>query len=411
MNTQTSILRPSRRPLALAGASLVALTSGVPASAQDSGIESPGMSRYGRLGQTTRFSTEFNPAFGFVIDGFADYIDNDFQDGFDAELRLFEFNAAAYVDPDAWAYIVVSSEGGESPGVEEAAVVYTGFEENTTLKVGQFFLDFGKQMQWHPEELRTLERPLVLREFLGEELAGTGVQFGHWLPVGEASVLRFSAGAYSSLLGEGHHGEEEEEGEEPEAEVADRKDFDELSFAARVTGMTDVGENGQLQLGVSGRVVPEFAFEGADLEADGLSNTVYGFDITYGQSDDSGQKNLLVGGEYLVFDGDLSAEFDDPDAPTTISVLDDSVSGAMVYLDYAWNPNDSAGIQYSFIEEPEDPDADVSELDVYYTRHLTEFRRARLGATFIDSDDLGEELRVYVQFTAFFGTHAHGIDW
>ncbi|MFT5290102.1 MAG: hypothetical protein ACI8QS_000677 [Planctomycetota bacterium] len=375
------------------------------ALAQAGGLDSPGKPLYGRLGQATRFSPEFNPAFGVVIDTYVDFSDNDEADGFDADLRLMELNAASHVDPNAWAYIVLSSESAESPTVEEAALVYTGFEGNSTLKAGRFFVDFGKQMQWHPEALRTLERALVLREFLGEELAGTGAQFGHWLPVGDTSVVRFSVGAFASLLSE------QEDEEAPESSVAERRNFDEFSFTARLTGMTDVGDNGQMQLGVSARVVPEFTFEAAGLRREGLSNSVYGLDFTYGHADDTGLSSTVVGAEYLVFDGDLSAALDDQDNPTSLEIVDDAVTGALLYADYGWNGRDSAGVQYSFLEEPENPDSDVSEIDFYFTRNLTEFRRARLGVTFADSDSTGDEVRVYLQFTAFFGSHAHGADW
>ena len=53
---------------------------------------------------------------------------------------------------------------------------------------------------------------------------------------------------------------------------------------------------------------------------------------------------------------------------------------------------------------------DELELDVYYTRHSTEFRRIRLGVTYADSED-ADDWRVYLQFTNFFGTHAHGLNW
>lgn len=292
-------------------------------------FESPGQSNLSRLGQTTRFSTDFNPALGLVLDGFSDGRNNDLEDGFDAQFRLLEINAAAFVDPNAWAYVVLTSEDLVAPEVEEAALVYTGTDSNTAWKVGRFFVDYGKQMQSHLEELRTLERPLVLREFLGEELSGTGVQVGHWLPVAESSVLRFSFAAFSSLIGEGH-GDEAEEAL-PAATVPERKDFDELSISARITGMTDIGESAQLQVGVSGRVVPEFAFEVGDLTAEGLANQVWGLDVTYGCNDESGQESFTLGGEFLVFDGDLSAETDDPLAPTLLTVVDDSVSGGFVF--------------------------------------------------------------------------------
>ena len=177
------------RILTLLPVSLLCLSSF--ALAQGPAFDSPGLSPYFTRSQTNRFSNDFNPAIGFVIDSFADYLDQDGEDGgFDAELRILELNGSAFIDPSAWGYVAIVAAEGEIE-IEEAAVEYLGFEGNTTIKAGRFFVDFGKQMQNHVEELRTLERPLVLREFLGEELSGTGVQVDHWIPLGETVPLRF----------------------------------------------------------------------------------------------------------------------------------------------------------------------------------------------------------------------------
>ena len=380
-----------------------------PLAAQGPAFDSPGQSKYSTLGQTTRFSTEFNPALGLALDMLADWTDvHDGDDGFDLSVRLLELNAAAYVDPSVWAYASIVAEDLEELAVEEAAAEYIGLESNSTFKAGRFFVDFGKQMQLHPEELRTLERPLPLREFLGDELAGTGLQWDTWTPVGDATVVRFSAGAFASLLGEGHADEDEEDAE-PEGSVPDRKDFDELSFTARVTGMRDVGEQGVLQLGASARVVPSFAFAFGPLEEEDLSNVVYGGDLTYGWKNETGERGLTFGGEVLLFTGDLAAEVDDPLAPAVLSVVDDDALGFFVFGDYGWTRFDSAGVQYGFAELPEDPSEDGGELDLYYTRHFTEFRRLRFGVTL--SDGLEDDARAYVQFTTFFGSHAHAQNW
>jgi len=381
-------------------------------SAQGPVFDSPGQSKYSQLGQTTRFSTEFNPAIGFVIDSYADWTDpadSGEDSGLDLSVRLLEFNAAAYVDPNVWAYVVLVAEDLEELGVEEAAIEYVGSDSNATFKAGRFFVDFGKQMQMHLEELRTLERPLALREYLGVELAGTGLQGDWWTPVGDATVVRVSFGAFASLLGEGHHHEEEGEGDEPETAVPDRKDFDELSFTARVTGMRDIGRSGVLQLGASARVVPEFSAEFDTLEQTGLSNTVYGADATYGWTDATGERSLTLGGEALMFSGDLAVEVDDPVTPTALDVVDDDAFGYYAFADYAWNRYDSAGVQYSLADLAEDPTEDASELDLYYTRHLTEFRRLRFGVTL--GDGVEADTRAYIQFTNYFGSHAHGLNW
>ncbi len=379
-------------------------------AAQGPAFESPGTPTNSTLGQTTRFSTEFNPAMGFVLDSHVDWTDIDGgDDGFDLAVRLLEFNAAAYVDPSVWAYVVIVAEDLEEIGVEEAAAEYIGFENNSTFKAGRFFVDFGKQMQLHSEELRTLERPLVLREYLGAELAGTGMQADWWTPAGDETVVRVSLGVFASLLGEGHAHEEEGDEAEPEGAVPDRKDFDEFSFTARLTGMRDIGEQGVLQLGTSARVVPEFSFAFDALEESELSNAVYGADLTYGWKSETGERSLVLGGEALAFHGDLAAEVDDPLAPTALDVVDDDVFGYFAFADYGWDRFNSAGAQFSSAELPEDPSEDASELDLYYTRHLTEFRRLRFGVTL--GDGFEEDARAYVQFTNFFGSHAHGINW
>jgi hypothetical protein len=55
--------------------------------------------------------------------------------------------------------------------------------------------------------------------------------------------------------------------------------------------------------------------------------------------------------------------------------------------------------------------ATAQELDFYWTRLLTEFNRIRLGVILGEDDLDGDQNRVYLQFTAFIGTHAHGLNW
>ncbi len=412
---QTTTLRrmPIRLARACAGLTLL-LWPWATASAQAPQFESPGMSRYSTLGQTTRFTNEFNPAIGFVIEGYADYVDQHRGgSGADLTFRLLELNGAAWVDPSAWAWAVITGSEDESITVHEAAVVYDGFEGNSEIRAGHFFVDFGKQMQTHLHELRTLERPLALRRYFGDALSGTGIQYDYWFGVGESPV-RFSVGAFSSLAGHHHDEDEHADGHHVHTYVPALKDVDEFSATARLTGMTDVGEQGIAQVGVSARHVPEFEFHfepDPSLKRKGMSNTVLGLDGTYGWTSDTGVRSFVGGFEYLLYDGDLAAHPDDHDDPTRLLVQDDSVWGGYAYADYGWSQYDSAGLQYSVAEEPENPRWRTSELDAYYTRHFTEYRRIRLGVTLADSDESGDDVRVYLQFTGMFGSHAHGLNW
>ena len=101
----------------------------------------------------------------------------------------------------------------------------------------------------------------------------------------------------------------------------------------------------------------------------------------------------------------------DGSADQEIEVLDDDLWGFYAYLDRAWDQYNSAGVQLSWHEAPEAGTPEVSELDVYYTRMLSEFQRLRLGATVADHEDQGESYRLMIQYTAFIGPHGHGINW
>jgi hypothetical protein len=393
-----------------------------PTWAQGPAFQTPGTPSYPTpqstrdSGQADRFTSAFNPAFSFIVDAVGDYIDFDDEaadDGFNTALRVVEFAGQAWVDPKAWAYFVAAAEE-ESLNLEEGAVHYVGLGGNHTLRIGRFFIDFGKQMQIHVHELRTLERPLVLRAYLGTEVKGDGLQWDDWIAVGDSTAVRWSIGAFANLFPE----ELEFPTAEVEQSVAERKDFGDLNFTARLTGFTDVGASGTLQLGASARMIPSYSVEdGANgLSQEELESSVYGGDLTYGWTDETGQRRVTAGIEALVSSGDTGFDVSDIDGipgtgDETLDVLDDSVFGYYAFGDYAWNRFNSAGVQFSAAELPDASQSDVSELEVYFSHQFSEFHRMRLVAVSIQNEADDDALRFAVQYTAFVGAHGHGVNW
>ena len=367
-----------------------------------------------RSGQIDRFSTEFNPAIGLVVDLVGDWTDAPDAGDFDLDFRALELAASAWIDPTAWTYAVVVGNSDEL-GVEEAAIVYQGFDSNLSLKAGRFFADFGKQMQFHVHDLRTVDRPLVLGSYLGDELAGTGLQADHWVAVGDATIVRGSLGLFAELGGE----VEEPEDADPALELeSQRRDADEFGLTARLTGFRDVGEHGVLQLGLSARHTPDFAFEyepsGSSLS--GLENTVLGFDATYGWTGETGIERWTLGLEALVQDGDIGALIDDnvlvgDPSDDLLSAIDDTVWGGFAFGDYAWTLNDSAGLELGWFERPEQGSPATTSYIAYYTRHLTELQRLRFSLGWVDEESGDDAVRVALQYTAFVGAHAHGVNF
>jgi len=412
--------------LSLSAAALCA--AGAAPFAQGSPFQTPGMPSQApppqadaESGQSDRFSSSFNPAISFIADIVFDYLDpadSAADDGFDAELRGLELSANAWVDPKAWAYFVGAADE-EELSIEEAAVHFTGLGGNHVVRAGRFFIDFGKQMQIHPHELRTLERPLVLRAYLGEEVKGDGAQWDCWTSVGEETVVRWSVGVFADLLPEeAAFPAVDQTGEEITPEVAERKDAGDLNYTARLTGFRDVGEHGVLQLGGSLRSIPDFTFvdDTNGLAADGLDSEVWGLDLTYGWTSDTGLERWTLGGELLAETGDSGVTVDDPDTTPgsgdeTLSVLDDALFGWFAYGDYAWSRFDSAGLQLSMAELADGADTDASEVEAYYTHLFSEFHRLRLAVTSTDLDTGDEDLRVALQYTATVGAHGHGISF
>lgn len=382
------------------------------ALAQGSLFQTPGMPT--TSSQTTRFDNEFNPAIGVVFDFFAGYTesDDDDLDGFDIDLRSAELSVAAWVDPTAWAYANVVFDGEETV-LEEGAVHYSGFDGNETFRIGRFFVDFGKQMQAHEHSLRTPERPVVLATLLGDELGGDGVQFDHWFTLGDDTVVRYSIGAFAGLITHGHAEEDHGGGGGPSAEATERPDIDELSLTARLTGFTSLTDQQTLQIGGSWRGIPDFAFhdEENDVEAEGLSNDVYGLDLTWGWVDETETERWTLGGEYLVSDGDLSAETSEP-VPGTfqVDVLNERATGFYAFADYAWDNYNSAGLQFSTVEVPEVGLPDLDQYDLYFTHKISEFQRVRFAVTQTEHEG-NEDLRFGIQYTAFLGPHAHGVNF
>jgi len=372
-------------------------------------------------GQTDQFSNEFNPAIGGVIDAILDYadIDDSDEEGFDLTLRSLELTTNAWIDPNAWVYAVVVADEEEIE-LEEAAVHYIGFEGNTTLRSGRFFIDFGKQMQGHVHDLAYPDRPAALRAYLGGELAGTGVQVDHWFATGDASAVRFSLGVFDSLLDAHDHGHDRDDEEEHggEAHIPDRSELDELNLTARVTGFSDVGESGVFQWGLSLREVPEFTYEldSSGFELAGQSNSVLGADLTYGITGESGLTGWTFGVEALLFDGDIGAEVDDEGTPgdesdDTLEVFDDDAVGYYGWIDRAFDQRNSFGLLYSAFEHPEPSKPEDSELTLYYSRSLSEYARLRFAVTQVDRDEGGDSTTFLVQYTNFFGPHSHGVNW
>ena len=411
---------------AFVGGSTTASAQDAPTDGPVATLESPAMPRI-YWGQTSRFTSSFNPAIGLAIDGSLTQMDSDDEDGYAFSFDLAEVTMQGPLAPDWWGNFALETN---SEGVElsESALYYTGLAERSSVRAGKFFVDFGKQMQVHVHDLASPDRPAVLREYLGTELPGTGVQFDHWAPVGDETAFRFSLGLFSEMEAHDHGGHEghddhddEDEHGEVEMHIEDYRDLADMTLTARATAMRDVGTNGGVQFGASLKTVPDFAFEGGgeddtgaevDFEAEGLDQSVTGFDFTYGWSSDDGMKAWNMGAEFLRAEGALAAEIaDDELATVNLSVYDGSAQGYFAFVEHDWNAQNGIGVMVSTFEHFEEESPEETETSIYWNHYPTEYTRVRLAAIHRESDEGDDSQALVLQLTGYVGAHGHPYNW
>lgn len=358
----------------------------------------------------------------FEIGGMADFLgeyvatDAPKEDGFDFTARTLELSAGGSLLPGVQFVLTGAYEDDEFE-LGDASVTFEGIGGNGSLVLGRSWLDFGKQMQLHRHELRTIERPLVLRTFLGDESWGDGIRYNNWFASGDHSAVRFSIGAFARVASRGL------DTEDPllSSFEDDRRAPDSVGFSARLTGYADLTPTSQFQVGASYRLTPSFAydFEPSGAKVSGLNSGLLGVDATFAWADLVGSSKWTIGAELLWFAGDTGTTLDNSGTPfdftdDNFTVLEEDAVGFYVYGDYGWDEQNSVGLQYSWVELPEDGRPEAGELDFYYTRFLNLLGaedRLRFGVTLAHNDVLEESVRFGIQYTTTPGFHSEEAGW
>lgn len=164
------------------------------------------------------------------------------EDGDRFQMREVELGVQGAVDPyfryDA--FLGLHKDGIE---VEEAYATTLSLPAGLQAKLGKFHLPFGKVNLTHRPELHTIDYPLYIQEYFGEEgLSSTGV----WL-----SVIGAPLGFYQELTAVATNGAE---AEEAGGDVPQKKFFDDLAdrlFIGHFKSSIDLTEAANLELGAS----------------------------------------------------------------------------------------------------------------------------------------------------------------
>jgi hypothetical protein len=275
--------------------------------------------------------------------------------------------------------------------LEEAALVTTALPGNLTVKGGRFFADFGRLPKWHEEQLPFADRPPSIDRLIGGESSAEGAELAWLLPIDH--YVRITAGLYDSLGAENRE-ELQENGFEG------RRAFDELTWLVHPTTYFDLTDALNLELGGSFATVAEQG-----------RRKLWGVDLTlrHQPGTSSFYQGFVLGSEWLWNNEEfLDVDFDpDPD----VEVLGDkryARTGGYAYLEGFFGRRYSLGLRGDYSEELAGTKGIQRTGSLFATWQPSEFHRLRFQFDYLDQEELNDDQRFTLQWTAFLGSHTHG---
>lgn len=333
-------------------------------------------------------SQGFNPDIG-VVGTVQAHLTENTEDGEGQDtiaLKELELSFSQYVDPYSRLDAIIAFNDNledQNVDIEEAYYSHWGLPWGFKGQIGKFRSKIGKQNLLHLHQLDTVDYPLVIQEFFGEEgLSSSGVRLQNMIPnpwdipvelTGE--VLRGNNGASFSGIS--------------------RRPI----FNTHVKTFFELSENTQLELG--GTVM--FGDENIamrDKGSDRYGVHIFGGDATFDWFMQDGRK---LKWQNEIYFQDRSKEV----------VVNHDPWGFYSLLDYRFSPKFSAGIRLDYVE-PLDVIADHGRtigVSPYITFWQSEFAYFRLQYQHLEpaSADAKSDDALYLQANFLIGAHTHPV--
>ena len=262
-------------------------------------------------------------------------------------LRELEFGYEGKIDP--WstmnAYVGLHNHDGQTHvHLEEAYATLNKLPLGLKMKVGKFFLDFGKDNTLHQHARPYVDVPLFVKNYLGDEgMGGSGFSISSMVPLGKI---------YGEVTLEAVN-------DENSRSYTNGKSGRPL-YNGHFKLYTDLSKSSNLELGYS-------RMQGFNDEAARRLTTIQGMDLTYRWRPlDRGRYNsLMVRGEYLWSDRENNLSNRDTD-------------GYYGFAEYQMNRNWFLGARYDYSEFPNLVNSHEQATSGILTYKPTEFSYYRL---------------------------------
>lgn len=313
--------------------------------------------------------SQFNPEISFTGDVVASASSQD-REGFDA--REFELNFQSALDPYSYTKWTLSFDTHGNVDVEEGYAGYNGLPGGLQLRLGKFRQSFGVLNRWHQHALPTLDYPLVLTRYFGDEgLAQTGLSLEWLLPKGFAD-----ANEVTVQLTDG------------ESDAFGGENFRHLAGLLHFKSYWDLSDATYLEWGLSG-------VGGANQT--GGDTRVWGSDLTLHWQPPSRAKYAEVTWRTELLRSERDVAGDRVDA-----------LGGYTYAEALLRQNLYGGVRYDRVEDPLVPSAVSWGVYPYLTWWQSEFVRIRGEYGRVHDGATGRnENRFALQLTWAAGPHKH----
>jgi hypothetical protein len=310
-------------------------------------------------------------------------------------MREVELGFQAAVDPYFRADFFLGLHG-DVIELEEGYLTTLALPHGLQARAGRFHLPFGKVNLTHRPELHTVEYPLVVQDFFGEEgFASTGVWASRiFAPLGFYQEL---IGVAANDLGEdvagehahaGEDGDDQDPGEEEDGSD-DRdllEDLGDRLFLGHLKNYVDVTEAANLEIGLSaatGKADPG--------EPDSERLTFYGIDAIYRWRPPAAglYRSLILQAEAAWRNGEEGTDF-----------------GAFLFGQVQVGRRWYVGARLDRVDGlREEPGAAANSISGYLTLYPSEFSLFRLGYEHRGLGDGDDVDRLLVQATVTLGPH------
>ncbi len=355
-----------------------------------------------RAPQAVGLSQGFNPDIGVVgtVQAKLTKSSEDTEGQDTIALKEVELNFAQYVDPFSRFDAVISFNDqleSQNASIEEAYYTHWGLPLGFRGQIGKFRSKIGKQNLLHLDQLKTVDYPLVIRDFFGEEgLSSSGVRLQNNIPnpwdlpleiTGE--VLRGNNGASFSGVSR------------RPIFSTHLKSFFEISkdsnFELGTTAMFG-DENPPRMTGFDNTGEPTFIRDPKGQDRYGVK--IFGLDATYVWNL-SQSRTLLFQNEAYLQDR------------TSLVTVNQNPWGFYSLLDYRFSRLFSAGLRFDYLE----PRAvrvfhETSyTISPYLTLWQSEFANFRVQYSHVESADPRAKTddAVYLQANFLIGSHRHPV--